>query len=63
MNEEGVLHKNDIKIYIITVARHLVGIFSADMSYKKTTLCSVKINSHMILIGSRVKFRDVLSSG
>lgn len=41
----------------------LSGCFESDMNYKKISRCSGKINLHMILTGSKNKFKAVLNSG
>ena len=41
----------------------LSGCFQADMNYRKISQCLVKINLHMILTGSKNKFKAVLNSG
>lgn len=38
-------------------------VFESDMSYRKIIHYLVKMSLHMTLIGSRIKFRVVLSSG
>ena len=45
------------------LARYLLGCFQADMNSKKIIHCLAKITLPLTLIGSRIKFMVVLSSG